>query len=62
MDMQPMVHYLDKYFSKFERIEKKLVLSAIDVETGEYTRFDETMGLENLGLLIRASGSVPVVF
>ena len=62
MDMQPMVHYLDKYFANFEKIQKKLVLSAVDVETGEFTRFDETMGLENLGLLIRASGSVPVVF
>jgi len=62
MDMSPMVDYLDKYFADFEKIEKKLVLSALDVESGEFTRFNETMGIENLGLLIRASGSVPVVF
>ena len=57
-----MTPYLDDYFSGFEKIEKKIVISAVDVESGVYTPFDESEGKEALGTLIRASTSIPFVF
>ena len=42
----------------FEKIEKKMVISAVDVESGDYTDFKEDVGLENLGTVIRASASI----
>jgi len=61
-DNSPMTDYLNDYFGNFTQIEKKVVLSAVDVESGEYTRFDESMGIENLGTIVRASSSIPVAF
>ena len=61
-DESPMTDYLNDYFGNFTSIEKKVVLSAVDVESGMYTPFDETEGIENLGTLIRASASIPFAF
>lgn len=46
----------------FEGIPKKVAISAVDVESGEYTVFDESVGIENLGTVIRASASIPFAF
>lgn len=52
--------YFNDYFaSNFEKIEKKIVISAGDVNTGEYVPFTEAEGFENLGWLIQASTSCP---
>jgi len=63
-DESPMSNYLDEYFKglPFGKIEKKVVISAVDVESGEYTPFTEEVGLENLGTIIRASASIPFAF
>lgn len=61
-DNSPMSAYLDDYFKDFEKIEKMVVLSAVDVNTGIYTPFDESVGLQNLGTIVRASSSIPGVF
>ena len=65
-DESPMTDYLNEYFNDpqygFKGIEKKVVISAVDVESGLYTPFDETEGLENLGTIIRASASIPFAF
>lgn len=57
-----MSDYLHDYFSNFTRVEKKLVISAVNVETGEYTPFNESVGVENIGMITRASASIPFVF
>ena len=57
-----MTPYLNDYFSNFTKIEKKVVINAVDVESGEYMPFDESEGIEALGTLIRASASIPFVF
>lgn len=57
-----MTAYLDSYFKNFTAIERKLVVSAVDVNTGSYTTFTEEVGLEDLGTVIRASASIPFVF
>jgi predicted acylesterase/phospholipase RssA len=57
-----MTAYLDSYFKNFTTIERKLVVSAVDVNTGSYTTFTEEVGLEDLGTVIRASASIPFVF
>jgi len=61
-DESPMTDYLNDYFTNFTAIEKKVVISAVDVESGEYTTFDEKVGIENLGTVIRASASIPFAF
>ena len=61
-DESPMTNYLNDYFTNFTDIGKKLVISAVDVESGEYTSFTENVGLENLGTIIRASASIPFAF
>jgi len=61
-DNSPMSAYLGDYFKDFEKIEKKVVLSAVNVNTGEYTPFDETIGIENLGLAAQCSASIPFAF
>jgi predicted acylesterase/phospholipase RssA len=62
VDESPTTAYLDDYFTNFTKIEKKLVIAAVDVESGEYMPFNETVGIENLGTIIRASASIPFVF
>lgn len=57
-----MTDYMNDYFGNFTAIEKKVVISAVDVESGEYTPFDESVGIENLGTIIRASASIPFAF
>ena len=57
-----MTAYMNDYFKDFPQIEKKVVISAVDVESGEFTPFDESMGVENLGTIIRASASIPFAF
>ena len=61
-DNSPMAAYLDEYFTNFTKIEKKVVISAVDVESGMYHPFDESIGLENLGTIVRASSSIPFAF
>jgi len=61
-DESPLSAYLDDYFGNFTAIEKKVVLSAVDVESGEYTPFDESIGIKNLGTVVRASTSIPFAF
>jgi predicted acylesterase/phospholipase RssA len=61
-DNSPMGDYLDAYFADFEKIEKKVVISAVDVNTGIYHPFDESEGLENLGTISQASASIPFAF
>jgi len=61
-DESPMTDYLNDYFKDFKGIEKKVVLSAVDVESGLYHPFDESIGIENLGTIIRASASIPFAF
>ena len=46
----------------FESIPKKVMISAVNVETGEYTTFDESVGIDDLGTVIRASTSIPFAF
>ena len=61
-DNSPMENYLADFFQNFDKIERKITLAAMNIETGEYTRWDESIGLENLPRVIRASGSVPFFF
>ena len=61
-DESPMTDYLNDYFKDFKGIEKKVVLSAVDVESGLYHPFDESIGIENLGTIVRASASIPFAF
>lgn len=61
-DESPMTDYLNDYFGNFTSIEKRVVLSAVDVESGAYHPFDESIGIENLGTIIRASASIPFAF
>lgn len=61
-DESPMTDYLNDWFSDYERIEKKVVISAVDVEQGTYMPFDESVGIDNLGTIIRASASIPFAF
>jgi predicted acylesterase/phospholipase RssA len=62
MNEEPMTAYLDAYFSNFTAIERKLVVSAVDVNTGAYKTFTEDVGLKDLGTVIRASTSIPFFF
>ena len=62
MDESPMTAYLNDYFKDFPGIQKKVVLSAVDVESGLYHPFDESVGIGNLGTVIRASTSIPFAF
>jgi len=57
-----MSAYLDGVLANFTQIEKKLVISAVDVESGIYHPFDESVGKENLGMIVRASASIPFAF
>lgn len=59
---EPMEEYLNDYFADFDGIQKMVVLSAVDVESGVYTPFDESVGIENLGRVTRASTSIPFAF
>ena len=61
-DESPMTNYMDDYFKDFDGIKKKVVISAVDVESGVYTPFDESVGIENLGTIVRASASIPFAF
>jgi len=61
-DNSPMESYLNDYFANFTDIEKKLEISAVNVETGEFKCFDESITLKNLGRIIRASSSIPFAF
>jgi len=61
-DESPFTDYLNDYFGNFTAIEKKVVLSAVDVESGAYHPFDESIGIDNLGTIIRASASIPFAF
>jgi len=62
IDDSPMASYLNNYFANFTQVEKKLVVSAVDVETGLYKTFTEAVGLGNLATVIRASASIPFIF
>jgi predicted patatin/cPLA2 family phospholipase len=62
MNEEPMTAYLDNYFANFTAIERKLVISAVDVNTGLYKTFTENVGLKDLGTVIRASTSIPFMF
>jgi predicted acylesterase/phospholipase RssA len=57
-----MEDYLNEYFTNFTQIERKMVISAADVEEGSYVEFKEDIGMENLGRIIRASSSIPFAF
>ena len=61
-DESPMTDYMNDYFGNFTDIAKKVVISAVDIESGEYTPFSNEVGIENLGTIIRASASIPFAF
>jgi predicted patatin/cPLA2 family phospholipase len=61
-DESPALVYFNNYFANFTKIEKKLVIAAVDVESGEYTTFNETVGIENLSTIIHASTAIPFLF
>ena len=42
--------------------QRKLVISAVDVETGSYTTFTEKEPLENLPGAVVSSASIPFIF
>ena len=44
------------------KIHRKLVISSGDVNTGAYHAFNESVGIENLGTVIKASASIPGAF
>ena len=44
------------------KIYRKLVVSSASVKTGAYHAFNESVGLENLATIIKASASIPGVF
>ena len=52
----------EDYLKGFEKIEKKLVITTVNVNTGEYTPFTESVGIDNLATIMRASSSVPFGF
>jgi len=62
MNEEPMTAYLDNYFANFTAMKRKLVILAVDVNTGLYKTFTENVGLKDLGTVIRASTSIPFMF
>lgn len=40
-DNTPLLHTLQKALSNFSELGKKLIVAAVDIETGKYITFDE---------------------
>eukprot|EP00347_Sterkiella_histriomuscorum_P008922 403343227 len=53
---------LAKDLKPFGKVAKKLVVSAVDVNSGKYITFDETMPFSDLPTAVLASSSIPFLF
>lgn len=46
----------------FGSVKRKTVVSSVDVNTGKYVTFDDTMPFKDFPLLVIASASIPFIF
>ena len=63
-DDTPLWSFLNETVKRVNatKFHRKLVVSSASVLTGTYHAFNESVGLENLGTIIKASASIPAVF
>lgn len=64
LDNTPLWKFLNDTIAETgaTKIHRKLVISAGDVNTGSYHAFNESVGIENLATVIKASASIPGAF
>jgi predicted acylesterase/phospholipase RssA len=53
---------LKKTLKPFGKVARKLVVSAVDVNTGKYVTFDESTPFEDVSTVVAASSSIPFLF
>ncbi|CDW71376.1 patatin-like phospholipase family protein [Stylonychia lemnae] len=61
-DNSPLLNTLQNALSQFKQLGKKLVVAAVDVNTGQYVTFDEQIPMKDVPTAILASASIPFVF
>lgn len=61
-DNTPLLNLITKYFVDFGSVKRKTVVSSVDVNTGKYVTFDDTMPFKDFPLLVIASASIPFIF
>ena len=62
LDNTPLLDLVTGFYNQFKTVKRRTVVSAVDVNTGEYVLYNQTMPYEDLPLLTIASGSIPFVF
>lgn len=62
MTTKPLLDYITDTLSNFTAIERKVVVAAVDANSGAYTRYDETTPYEDFPLAVVSSASIPLFF
>lgn len=63
MDYSPALETYEEVFANFtEGVQRELIVTAVNVETGLYTQFDNSQPAEQWPLAVKASSSIPFVF
>lgn len=58
----PLLNFITNIFKTFGSIKRKLVVASVDVNTGAYVTFDESMAFTKLPTYVVASASIPFIF
>ncbi|CDW71375.1 patatin-like phospholipase family protein [Stylonychia lemnae] len=61
-DNTPLLNLVTKLYTSFGSVKRKTVVSSVDVNTGQYVIFDDSMPFSDLPLLTVASASIPFIF
>lgn len=63
LDYSPALETYEEVFANFtEGVQRELIVTAVNVETGLYTQFDNSQPAEQWPLAVKASSSIPFVF
>lgn len=61
-DNTPLLNLVTSFFNQYGSIKRKTVVSSVDVNSGEYVVFDDSMPFSDFPLLVVSSASIPFIF
>lgn len=62
MNSAPLLKYLTDLIKPFGSVKKRLVVSAVNANNGEYVTFKEDMPFDDISKYVVASASIPFIF
>ncbi len=61
-DNSPLLNLMTKLFNEKGKFQRQIVVSAVDVNTGKYQTFDNSLGFDKFPTAVVASASIPFIF